>query len=130
MYAAAMKKTTPVREWMSRLPVEVEETTSVAEARDVMDQENVRHLPVMRGSHLVGLVSLHDVDAARAEHGQDRPVSELCPDDVLTVAPEDPLPSVCAKMADAGVGSAVVVDAGVVVGIFTASDAVRIVADL
>lgn len=125
-----MKKNTPVREWMSRLPVEVEETAAVADVREVMESEGVRHLPVMRGSRLVGLVSLHDIDAARAEHGHDRPVGDVCREEVLTVAPDDPLPAVCGRMEDAGVGSAVVVDGGVVVGIFTASDAVRVVASL
>ncbi|MFT7619202.1 MAG: acetoin utilization protein AcuB [Planctomycetota bacterium] len=123
-----MRKNTPVREWMSRLPIEIEETTTIAEAHEIMESENVRHFPVMRGSHLVGLVSLHDLDMARAAGSHDRAVSELGPREVLKVSPTDVVPDVCRRMHDAGVGSAVVVDGDVVVGIFTASDAVRFLA--
>lgn len=125
-----MRKDTPVRDWMSRLPVEIEESLSVAEARDVMARDGVRHLPVMRGSHLVGLVSLHDIDAARAEGRETDAVSKLGPREVLTVSPVEPLPEVCRSMNRLGVGSAVIVDGGVTVGIFTAADAVRALAAL
>ena len=123
-----MRKNTPVREWMSRLPVEIEETRPVAEAHEIMEQGRVRHLPVMQGSHLTGIVSLHDLDAARAAGELERPVGEIGPRTVLTVSPTETLPKVCQRMAEEGVGSAVIVDGTVVVGIFTASDAVRFLA--
>ena len=118
-----------VRQYMTRLPVEVERCQTVAEAASVMEKNDIRHIPVMRGSHLHGVVSLRDVLEARirfADKIADVSLEEICQRDVLTVDPVCPIHEVAEQMLERGVGSAVVVDGGFVVGVFTTTDALRV----
>ena len=56
-------------------------------------------------------------------------VSEMMVTDVLSVAPEDTIGEAAQKMVDRGVGAAVVLDYGRLIGIFTERDLMRAVAD-
>jgi CBS domain-containing protein len=114
---------------MSHLPVEVERCETVADAAKLMQTRQIRHLPVMSGSHLRGVIAERDVSAARLRLGEtanDTPLEEVCQTDVLTVSPITPIDEVADQMLTRRVGSAVVVDGGFVVGVFTTSDALRL----
>jgi acetoin utilization protein AcuB len=50
-----------VRDWMTVDPVTVSPDTTVAEARSVMEADGFRHLPVVAGGRLIGIVSDRDV---------------------------------------------------------------------
>jgi len=50
-----------VAEWMSKDPGTIAPEATVAEALDRMLEEGFRHLPVMEGDRLVGVVSLRDL---------------------------------------------------------------------
>jgi len=54
-------KTTEVREVCSENLLTVELGTQVEECVSLMTHERIRHLPVMEGSKIVGLVSIRDV---------------------------------------------------------------------
>jgi CBS domain-containing protein len=56
-------------------------------------------------------------------------VGEMMVTDVLSVAPEDTIGEAAQKMVDRGVGAAVVLDYGRLIGIFTERDLMRAVAD-
>ena len=56
-------------------------------------------------------------------------VGEMMARDVLSVAPEDTIGEAAQQMVDRGVGSAVVLDYGRLIGIFTERDLLRAVAD-
>ena len=56
-------------------------------------------------------------------------VSEMMVTDVLSVAPEDTIGEAAQKMVERGVGAAVVLDYGRLIGIFTERDLMRAVAD-
>jgi CBS domain-containing protein len=56
-------------------------------------------------------------------------VGEMMARDVLAVAPEDTIGETAQKMVERGVGSAVVLDYGRLIGIFTERDLLRAVAD-
>ena len=121
-----------VREYMTRLPVEAERCHTVREAIDVMASHNIHHIPVMSGSHLVGIVTERDVMRARIEHaGRLGTVTllDICQRDVLSVDPVTPVDEVVRRMLGRNVGSVVVVDGGFVVGIFTTTDALRLLRD-
>ncbi len=55
-----MKKRTPVKEIMTSSVKTVQITDSLKSARYLMDNESIRHLPVMRGDVLVGILSDSD----------------------------------------------------------------------
>lgn len=73
-----------VRDWMSSDPVAVTPDTTVAEARNVMHDQRIRHLPVVDNGRLIGIVSDRDVGiharALRAAVGRNT-VDELLDDD-------------------------------------------------
>ena len=54
-------KETPVREIMTQEVVTVEMADSISECMRVMTDSHIRHLPVMEGKKMVGLVSLGDL---------------------------------------------------------------------
>src|ERR1700730_12902007 len=54
----------PVAQWMTRNPVTVGPEASVEQALEIMLARNFRHLPVMEGESLVGVVSIRDLSAA------------------------------------------------------------------
>ena len=54
-------KDTPVREIMTQEPVSVNAADSVSDCLRVMTDSRIRHLPVMEGRKLVGLVSIGDL---------------------------------------------------------------------
>ena len=58
-------KTAAVRDWMTKDPVTVDPETDSDDAAAIMATEGFRHLPVVDGDSVVGVVSLRDVLAAR-----------------------------------------------------------------
>ena len=54
----------PVAQWMTREPVTVGPETPVEQALERMLAGNFRHLPVMEGERVVGIVSIRDLSRA------------------------------------------------------------------
>jgi CBS domain-containing protein len=57
--------TTPVKEWMTKDPVTVDADTDTEEAAAIMATHGFRHLPVVDGEKVIGVISLRDVLSAR-----------------------------------------------------------------
>lgn len=110
--------------------IRVDETAK--RAWEVMEKHGVRHLPVLEAGKLVGLLSITDVVAASKRGKADMTlvsVEEICAPLAETAKPTDTLAKVAQTMASQGIGSVVVVDGDKPVGIFTAVDACRALAD-
>ena len=117
---------------MTHLPVEAERVETASDAEAMMAQHAIGHLPVMSGSHLKGIVSQGDLLQAKLRLGDQfaqTPLEDVCTEDVLTVCPVDPVDQVVRQILSKHAGSAVVVDSGFVVGIFTTTDALRFVSE-
>lgn len=124
----------PVRviaEFMTPSPHSIERDQPLAAAHRVMREHRIRHLPVLDGGKLVGIVSdrglhlaetLPDVDSERV------PVEDAMTPSPYTIAPSTPVATVARQMADHKLGSAVVVEGSEIVGVFTATDALRALA--
>ncbi len=54
----------PVAQWMSRELVTLPADTDARAARDLMLERGFRHLPVVEGGRVVGIVSLRDLSRA------------------------------------------------------------------
>jgi len=116
---------------MSAAPHTIGREQSLAAAKQLMHKAHVRHLPVLHGGKLVGVISERELDVIGALPGSKQLSVEdaMVPD--VYVTPEDaPLEAVAADMARLKVGSAVVVKGDDVVGVFTAVDALRALADV
>ena len=57
--------TTGVKDWMTKDPITVDPDTDSDDAAAIMATEGFRHLPVVDGESVVGVVSLRDVLSAR-----------------------------------------------------------------
>jgi acetoin utilization protein AcuB len=122
-----------VQEYMTVAPVVVSSDRTLAEAHRLMRERNIRHLPVVDHGRLVGLVSQRDLYLLETLRGVDpasETVREAMSADPYTVPPEAPLHAVAAAMAEKKYGSAVEVDRGSVIGLFTTVDALRALSTL
>jgi CBS domain-containing protein len=54
----------PIAQWMTRNPMTVGPEASVERALEIMLAGHFRHLPVMEGERLVGVVSIRDLSRA------------------------------------------------------------------
>jgi CBS domain-containing protein len=59
---------TPVRDVMTPTPATLAPTSTLAEAITLMSQGRFRHVPVVDGQRLVGIVSIRDVMTYAVEH--------------------------------------------------------------
>jgi acetoin utilization protein AcuB len=122
-----------IRKHMTPRPVTIAANRTLAEAHALMRERRIRHLPVVAGDSLVGILSLRDLHLL--ETLRDVDPSQVTVDEAMTpnpyaVVPEAPLQSVVDTMARNKWGSAIVVKKGRVVGLFTATDGMRLLAKL
>ena len=123
---------TTIAEVMTDAPHTIRGDAKLSRAYDVMRRFGLRHLPVTDGSTLVGVLSQRDLffveGVAGGVDGRVEKVAQAMAHDVFCVAPGDLVTDVAREMGEHKYGCAVVVDRGSVVGIFTATDALRLLA--
>jgi acetoin utilization protein AcuB len=127
------KPQAPIQEYMTRSPHSIGEEQSLARAKTVMQEHDIRHLPVLHGGQLVGMVTDRDVQLVETLDDIDPKlvtVSDAMSQSVYAIPPDTPLEQVAAEMAARKYGSAVVMRGRDVVGIFTTVDACRALASL
>ncbi len=128
-----MKRHAPeVHQYMSRLPVEAEQCELAGDALELMQRYRIHHLPVMSGSHFKGVATRQGLLEARIRLGNEFANTSLlsvCETDVITTSPIDAIDDVCREMLARQADHAVVIDGGFVVGILTATDLLRFIAD-
>ncbi len=117
-----------IRDFMTALPFTIGRKQSLASAQETMRLNGLRHLPVLDGGLLAGVLSQRDAYFVETIAGVDPEhvaVEEAMSVDVYSVAPDTPLLDVAAAMADHKYGCAIVTRGTHVVGIFTVVDALR-----
>lgn len=117
-----------VDEFMSRAPHTIGRDQPMSEAHAIMRTHGIRHLPVLHGGRLVGVVSdrdLHLVETLRDVDPAAVTVEEAMSPEPYVVTPDQPVDAVVAAMAERKLGSAVVMRQREVLGIFTTIDALR-----
>jgi acetoin utilization protein AcuB len=122
-----------VRQYMTHNPHTIGREQTLDVAHRVMREHRVRHLPVLEGGKLVGLVSqrdLHLIETLRDVDPAETTVEEAMTMDVYVTAPNTPLAEAARVMAENKYGSAVVVDRAKIVGVFTTVDALLALAQL
>ncbi|HYQ02632.1 MAG TPA: CBS domain-containing protein [Polyangiaceae bacterium] len=129
-----MSKAIPsVQKYMTTSPHTIGEDQPMSVAHRLMREHRIRHLPVLRGSKIVGLVSDRDlnmVETLKDVDPQTVRVGEAMTQDPYQVSPDAALDEVVSSMAENKYGSAIVTQNGKVVGIFTTVDACRAFSDL
>jgi acetoin utilization protein AcuB len=120
---------------MTPFPYALDRHDSVARAQELMRAHGVNHIPVKEGSTLVGLVTDRDLKLQlnRALSKKDREFIRLetvCLFNPYVVDVDTPLHQVVREMAERRIGSALITRHGVLAGIFTVTDACRVLAEI
>jgi acetoin utilization protein AcuB len=119
----------PVDEFTTPDPITANEDMTIDDLRNLMEKHGIRHLPVVRGDTVVGVISDRDVRVVSglpvAEKLQVR-AADIMAADPFTVVATAPLDEVAYAMSEKKIGSVIVNDEdGQFLGIFTASDALN-----
>jgi acetoin utilization protein AcuB len=118
---------------MTPFPFFIDIDASVAEARSVMREHEIHHLPVTEDGTLIGVLSERELSlleaTRRIEADAPGSVRDACVRDVFVVDVDTPLDEVLSAMAERHLGSALVVKNRKLAGILTSSDACRLFAE-
>ena len=125
-----------VRDSMTRDVVTLGPEASAAEAWAVCQDNNIRHVPVVEGSRLVGLVSDRDLRDVRG--GGDREsetprwvrLGDMMTREIVTIHPLDTIEHAAREIYDRKIGCLPVVADGELVGIITSADMMRTLIEL
>lgn len=127
-----MDKTAPIADFMTAMPHTVGSEQTITFAQGMMQKYGIRHLPVLHGGELYGIVSDRDLGmiAGLNEVNPDHTtVEEAMTQEAYTVTKDTPLFDVLRDMLDHKYGSAIVVDGVKIVGILTTHDALKLLVD-
>lgn len=129
-----MTKAIPsIQKFMTTSPHSVGPDQPLSLAHRMMHDHHIRHLPVLAGGRLVGMLTERDVALITAMKDVDETkttVEEAMSTAVYSVSPDASLDEVAATMAEHKYGSAVVLSNAKVVGVFTTVDACRALSEL
>lgn len=118
---------------MTTSPHSIGSDQTLAKTESFMREHGIRHLPVLDGGELVGLVTDRDIKFLKTfkdVNPQTAKVSDMSISEVFSVTPNSQLDEVCDLMAEKKYGCAVVMDNNKLVGIFTWVDALRAMSEL
>jgi acetoin utilization protein AcuB len=128
-----------VSDWMTKDPITVDGNTRLLDAYNLMKENGVRRLPVVkRSGELIGIVTLSDI-LQHVPFFPDDPemeaelplmtltVQEIMSWDPETISPEDTIQDAAELMLESKISGLPVVDQDRVVGIITESDIFRLV---
>jgi acetoin utilization protein AcuB len=131
-----------VRDLMEREVVTLDASDSLDLADDIMRLGRIRHMPVMSGRTLVGILSQRDLfraaissvlqlrPAAERQWLAKIPVREAMTARVFTVSPDAPVRIAVQEMLDKRIGCLPVLEEGKLVGLLSESDCMRHLARL
>lgn len=124
-----------IRDFMTKNPICVTETTSVTEAKQIMNSNKINKLPVLDGSkRLVGIITKNDIVKVSPSQATTLDMYEISSllakltcgkfmtKKVITVSETEVVEEAARIMADKNIGCLPVVKDDVVVGIVTESD--------
>ena len=132
---------TRIRDVMSRSPATIDQDVKIDVAIELMQQRQIRRLPVVGGSdqHLVGMVTLEDArqvmprgvpfyGAEQAAQAEVPAVRRAMSSRLVTVGADDSVALAAQLMVNQRIGALPVIERGALVGIITESDIFKLVA--
>jgi CBS domain-containing protein len=129
-----MKRIPAVKTAMTPFPYSVSAAASVDQALEFMREHHIRHLPVTDDGELAGMVSDRDIKLMLGPDfaypsGSDLAVGDAMVRDAYIVDLDTRLDLVVEHMAEEHLGSAIVTRKGKLAGVFTVTDACRVLAE-
>jgi acetoin utilization protein AcuB len=123
----------PISKYMTTTPHTIGSDQTIAHASKMLSELDIRHLPVLVGGRLAGIISDRDialVETLREVDPEKVTVEEAMTQQVYAIPPETPLDVVVSEMAERKYGSAIIIQNSKVVGIFTTIDVCRAFAEM
>ena len=126
-----------VRDWMTTVPVTVRPDAPVAEAQHLMRHRRIRHLPVVDGERLAGIITDRDVRTTLPSPATSLAVGEIrylldrllvervMTRSVITIGPHAPIADAVGLVLAHHIGALPVVEGDRLVGIITETDLLR-----
>ena len=116
-----------VRDIMKSPPITATEVTRLGEALQTMMKHRIRHLPIVDGDRLRGILSERDILHYRAvtafrEDWWRAPVTAAMIASVQTAGPDDSLTEIAGRLADSRIGALPIVEGGKLLGLVTVVD--------
>jgi acetoin utilization protein AcuB len=119
----------PVEEFTTPNPITATEDTTVEQMNELMNKYVIRHLPILRGGRVVGIVSDRDLRVALGLDAKEREMIravDIMKNDPVTVNSFEPIRKVAFEMSKFKIGSVLVNDdKDRLLGIFTVTDALN-----
>ena len=129
-----MSKPIPtIQKYMTTTPHSIGIEQPLSRAHIMMREHSIRHLPVLHGGKLVGMLTDRDLHLVESLAGVDPErvkVEDAMSTVVYSVGPESALDEVVSTMGEHKYGSAVIMQNQKVVAIFTTVDVCRAFAEL
>jgi len=132
-----------IKEWMTSDVITIDEDTSMIKAFQIMKENSIRRLPVMRQGKLIGIVTDRDIKDASPSKATTLDIHELyyllselkikdiIKKNIITIGPEETVEKATVKMLKQRIsGLPVVDDSGSVVGIITQRDISKVLVSL
>lgn len=115
-----------IKDFMSKIPHTIDTSSPIKEAQAIMKAHDLRHLPIVEGSKVVGVLSERDLQKVPPEDDENT-VKAIMIKNPYSVKKGTPLSKVTQTMSEKKYGCTIVHDGhGGIVGIFTTTDALRI----
>lgn len=123
-----------VEGWMRRNPLTIHPAATLAEAKALLDQHRIRHLPVVEGEKLVGIIAARDISQASfpGPPGEPSPeteallplikVGEVMTRKVITISPKATMREAAQLLVSHKIGGLPVLENDRLVGIITETD--------
>ena len=131
-----------VRDFMTKDVMTLQETDSLLDARMVLVRSSFRHIPVLNGRKLVGIVTEHDIrqhspslltGVDQEEYNrvlETTPITRAMTKEPMTVVPDQPVFEAAQLLYSRRFGCLPVVENGELVGIVTTSDMLRLLVQI
>jgi acetoin utilization protein AcuB len=132
-----------VQHWMTRNPITIEADTPFLEARLILKEKRIRHLPIVDGGKLIGVITDRDVKEAAPSGATTLDVFELnylllkmkvrdlIKQEPVTIKPTNSVEKAALLMHDHRIGCLPVVDeAGKLIGLITQTDLLEVMVEI
>ena len=135
-----MKKRTPISKIMSNDIITVNKTQSIREVSDIIEGKNIRHVPVVSGDYVIGMLSKVDLQKISFVNSYDNDglttamydnlnIEQVMTKDVKVVQKSDTIYEVATILSKNEFHSLPVVEGEKLVGIVTTTDLIKYLVD-
>lgn len=136
-----MKKRSPISSIMSKDLVSVNKTQSLTEVSQLLDEKGIRHMPVVSGDEVIGMISKTDLQKISfvSSYGEEQvgtsmynvlSIEQVMTKSVETVSSTDTILDVAQILAKNEFHALPVVDDGKLTGMVTTTDLINYLIDL